>query len=558
MDFLPFKEPGECGIVQLFVLTGMYGYVLFTAANMIGNGSELLLLVPSMAQLVGSIVLPVLGAVPDGMMVMFSGLKANPQEEIAVGVGALAGSTIMLLTIPWFLAIYAGRVNIKKDGGTNYAHPKLDPENYFDWEKTGVSVSSQIRNCGYLMYATLLSYFIVQVPAILLAEKPHQSIAEKAQKVNTYALIGLLTTTAFFIIYLWYQVIQTQTDEKKDQSLHDSKAIAVQTKAIKEGKITLRGVMFGMWGGVTDDAGQQRALQPSASRMMLLSSKEQNRVKQLVRPFFQYYDDNRDHTLQRSEFSKIMKDLNENLNYEEEQKLFDSVDTDQSESIDFDEFAELMVRYSKGDVGRPLNTRSVVKPQKFITMTREDEVDDLDEDEEDEMPDDLLDLTPEEQQKRIKIRSFWLMGIGTATVLIFSDPAVDVLQELGVRSGISPFYISFILAPLASNASELVAATNYGLKKTQRYMTISLSTLLGAACMNNTFCLAIFYCLVYFKDLAWTFTAETLSIILVEVWVGFFAIYSTVHTMKRAGLVLAAYPASILFVYVLENVFGLD
>jgi hypothetical protein len=43
-----------------------YGYALYYAANLIGEGSELLLLVPSMAGLVGGVVLPLLGAVPDG------------------------------------------------------------------------------------------------------------------------------------------------------------------------------------------------------------------------------------------------------------------------------------------------------------------------------------------------------------------------------------------------------------------------------------------------------------------------------------------------------------
>jgi hypothetical protein len=37
------------------------GYVLFVASNMISDGSELLLLIPSIAGLVGSCVLPVLG-----------------------------------------------------------------------------------------------------------------------------------------------------------------------------------------------------------------------------------------------------------------------------------------------------------------------------------------------------------------------------------------------------------------------------------------------------------------------------------------------------------------
>lgn len=72
-----------------------------SASNMISDGSELLLLVPSLAGIVGSVVLPVLGAVPDGAIVLFSGMGDDAQEQLSVGVGALAGSTIMLLTIPW-------------------------------------------------------------------------------------------------------------------------------------------------------------------------------------------------------------------------------------------------------------------------------------------------------------------------------------------------------------------------------------------------------------------------------------------------------------------------
>ncbi len=47
--------------------------------------------------------------------------------------------------------------------------------------------------------------------------------------------------------------------------------------------------------------------------------------------------------------------------------------------------------------------------------------------------------------------------------------------------------MSFVLAPLASNASKLIAAYNYSLKKTPASIGISLSTLCGAAVMNNTF-----------------------------------------------------------------------
>ena len=148
------------GCMQLFFLTSVYAYVLFFAANLISDGSELLLLVrivshtlfpagngvpprsphfvlafarsasashgsahsvgyahpncfaaptltrfappfpkqfPSIKGLVGSVVLPVLGAVPDGAIVLFSGLgqksRRGAQTNIAVGVGGKVTAT---------------------------------------------------------------------------------------------------------------------------------------------------------------------------------------------------------------------------------------------------------------------------------------------------------------------------------------------------------------------------------------------------------------------------------------------------------------------------------
>jgi hypothetical protein len=90
---------GGYGFVQLMFLFACYGYVLMTASNMISDGSELLLLVPKFAGIVGSIVLPILGAVPDGCIVLFSGMGPDAQNQLAVGVGAL-GKPISLYIVP--------------------------------------------------------------------------------------------------------------------------------------------------------------------------------------------------------------------------------------------------------------------------------------------------------------------------------------------------------------------------------------------------------------------------------------------------------------------------
>ena len=118
------------------------------------------------------------------------------------------------------------------------------------------------------------------------------------------------------------------------------------------------------------------------------------------------------------------------------------------------------------------------------------------------------------------------------------------------------FYIAFVLAPLASNAPEIISGIPYPLKKTRKTITITLSMLEGAACMNNTFCLAIFMCLVYFKNLAWKFSAETLAILLVELLVGMVAMQK-VMTTSKAYMVLALFPLSIVFIATLKSL-GFD
>mmetsp|Transcript_20877 Transcript_20877/g.51757 ORF Transcript_20877/g.51757 Transcript_20877/m.51757 type:complete len:210 (-) Transcript_20877:1167-1796(-) len=143
----PTIDPEDVGGTGLLWLFLSYGYALYYAADLIGEGSELLLLVPSMAGLVGGVVLPLLGAVPDGAIILFSGLGSieAAQESLSVGIGALAGSTIMLLTIPWALAVIAGRVDIVDGKATYKKSPKLTADLSFEdtLEETGVALSEK-------------------------------------------------------------------------------------------------------------------------------------------------------------------------------------------------------------------------------------------------------------------------------------------------------------------------------------------------------------------------------------------------------------------------------
>ena len=157
----------------------------------------------------------------------------------------------------------------------------------------------------------------------------------------------------------------------------------------------------------------------------------------------------------------------------------------------------------------------------------------------------------------------------------------DVLGELGARTGIPAFYVSFVLAPMASNASELLASYAYAAKKSSKSISISLQALQGAACMNNTFCLAIFMALILFQGLAWAYSAETLSILFGQIciayisrkdlqvrppplplaveWIALFLrlrplSHSAPQTNNDIYLVLALYPFCLIMVAFLEAI----
>ena len=185
------------------------------------------------------------------------------------------------------------------------------------------------------------------------------------------------------------------------------------------------------------------------------------------------------------------------------------------------------------------------------TLINENDDDDEEDDEEEEIPEDIADLPADQQQGAILKRSIMMMSFGTLLVLILSDPMCDVLNEIGVRMDINPFYIAFVLAPLASNASEVIASYSYACKRSVTTITVSLSALEGAAIMNNSFCFAIFTLLVYSQGLAWRYFAETLSIIAVEVLVGVLALRST-QTLLDGVMILSIFPLSLVFVAWLE------
>lgn len=426
-------------------------------------------------------------------IILFSGLGSIEiaQESLSVGIGALAGSTIMLLTVPWGLSVYVGRVDIK-NGKLNYTKkPKLTTDVGFvkSLSTTGVAVTDEIRHGSFIMALTTIPYFLIQIPALFM----HGPTEEVADGEHWWSLAAFLVCLVGLFLYMRLQLRFSAEGQDKDRR------IAIAKKTLQKGKMSLKGIVKST---IEDFQRKHPAFVPMGGEYSSLNQTPHesfeppppeivDMLKGIMSDAFHAYDRDGNGTLEKSEIRVFLKDFHEDIDEKEIMAIQKKMDTDADDVISLDEFIYLayyLIMFShvndtaastNGPIVRTGSTRSEVVDSIFSEGGEGEE--------EEEIPEDFTALSPEDQQRAIKLRAFKMLAIGTLMVVYFSDPMVDVMQEIAVRANISPFYVSFVLAPLASNASEVVASMFYAAKKTRKTMTVSQSALIGAACTNNTF-----------------------------------------------------------------------
>jgi len=555
----PSIDVSYVGTSGLLWLLGSYGYVLYTASHFIQSGSDLLLLVPAMAGLVGSCVLPLFAAIPDGAIMLFSGLGdiEIAQESLAVGVGALAGSTIMVLTIPWALSIYWGRVDFEHSGELNYKtkHKLKIAESLEEMLfGSGVEVNHAVKSGGNMLLLTAVPYLLIQIPASYLVRGGDEDNEDLGLSERNWSLTALIMSLTGFFGYLLYQFIKSTSGNDVYKNLLRE---AVTQKAIVEGMLSLS-VALGEFVAQSDEwINSEKSNEPycqlaSKSKNLAMPSEVYNKLLHILNPIFIKYDrDPKDGMLNKQEMHFMFRDLHENISDTQINNLFHQFDIDRDGRISFEEFiyaTAFVIKKSYQGKLTPVPSDESSSNQQLSSFSYEDG----DEGEMEEMPRDLAEQRPEKQQRAIKWRAVSLLVLGTALILLFSDPMVLVFGEIATRTGIPPFYVSFVLAPLISNAPEIFASQYYARKKTRRSMTIAFTTLQGSAAMNNTVCLSIFMGLVHFRGIAWNYSAETMSILAVEIILAIMT-RKRVLNVADACIIALFFPLSLLLIVIFES-----
>lgn len=484
--------PASFMITGNLVMIILYAIVLAVAAKMISDGAELLLDLGLPAAIIGGVVLPLLGAVPDAVMIIFSGVGGSREEantQIAVGMGTLAGSTIMLLTLPWLGGLILGRVDIINGEGKDKQTSKFSIKSFY---KQGVTVFPDVTYGAIVMLITTIPYFIVQGADWHWGPAATATITDgssgQPSYIRTCALVTCVLSFAFLIVYLFYQVIYSVSSKRKEQIRRQQ---MLKRKVIKQLFLTSRKMFKSNKKAASIQQGEEAADGEEGEKKPLIT---QNVQKKYAKAW----------QMHRA-----------------------------TRSPDGGEAAEAT---DKGEEKEEEN---------------------------------------EDPKWLIFLKSSFYLVVGVVLVTVFSDPMVDVLtaitnldnknyiQESSGKRGqaipIPVFYVSFVITPICSNASELVSSLIFAAKRKKINSSMTFSQLYGAATMNNTLALGVFAALVYFRDLDWQFSAEVTVILLVEFAVGIVAIVSGFgfkHTyFLFTGIFIGAlYFLSILIIALLEQV----
>lgn len=507
--------PCTDSIIGNLFLVAVYGFLLFLSAKMLSDGSELLLTVLD-AGLIGGLLLPILGALPDSILILVSGLggsTSEAQEQVLVGIGLLAGSIVMLLTLLWGSCLIIGRCDLKADERTGKLRAvEKQLSKRFGLTDTGVEVDDLTQLSARIMILSVIPFVVAQLPR-LFSFSTNGNIPVLVACI--LALLGLLAYCLYQVFTPWLQQRRKEFAQRRVLKFVAIEKLMTHTGderlVDKKGNLNTKYAerLFGQI-----DRNHDGAVNFDELRAMLsISMRDGERTEELIHHFMEEFDENENQQISKEEFLKGM------------QKWCSELKIKAKPIKEYREHAENFMDQLQG-------------------------LDDEDDDDEER-----AEKEPPSKKQIIRKAVLLLLG-GTIIAGVFADPLVDAVDAFSDSISIPTFFVSFILLPLASNSSEGVSSVMFSARKKRKNFSLTYSQIYGAVTMNSTMGLGIFLAVVYFRDLEWDFSSEVLVIVIATVVMGLIGSFRKIFPLWMAGVALLLYPLSLGLVAVLDYVAG--
>ncbi|XP_004305436.1 PREDICTED: uncharacterized protein LOC101295737 [Fragaria vesca subsp. vesca] len=492
----------------------VYGYVMFLSAKLLSAGSEILLQILGPG-IIGGLFLPLLSAVPDATIILASGLSgdtATAQSQVSVGMGLLAGSNVMLLTILWGTCLIVGKCDLENSVAVDEKDTKS-----FSLTGSGVSTDIWTSYAAGIMVISIIPFVIVQLPQVF------PTTSDSSLPV----LISLIVAICFVIAYSIYQVFQPWIQKRK---LAYAKHKHMMSEILKQ----LRTNALGRF--LTDDGAPDKVVIEKLFRTLDLNSDGYLNTTDL-----------------RSLIIGIEFDDGEDININEATSLvMKDFDTTHDSKIDVDEFFKGISRW----INKAKHAAMMDRGKVPLSMKLLDDYDKQTKEEQDRYGDHIDEIVEDVKNAPWHAsKAVLMLLLGTILAAVVADPLVDAVDNFSTATSIPTFFVSFVILPFVSS-SEIVSTLIFVSRKKQRSASLAYSEIYGSVTMSNILSLAVFLGLVYIRNLTWSFSAEVLVIIIVCILMGVVACCRTTFPVWLCFGAVMLYPLSLLLVYILEYVFG--
>ncbi|XP_061348954.1 sodium/calcium exchanger NCL1-like [Gastrolobium bilobum] len=195
-----------------FFLILVYEYLLFHGESYLAEGGEQIFKILGPG-IFGASAFHILGALPESLILLVSGLLGNreiAQEYAYTGVGLLAGSSILLLTVVWGSCVITGS---QEFDGSNLAHKSLKAL------LTGCGITTDLETSytARIMVFSVIPLTIMQIPNLFQFSSWARSVT---------LVVALIITAIFLILYFIYQVFEPSVQKRRLEYLKHDHLIA--------------------------------------------------------------------------------------------------------------------------------------------------------------------------------------------------------------------------------------------------------------------------------------------------------------------------------------------
>ncbi|KAF6177164.1 hypothetical protein GIB67_025501 [Kingdonia uniflora] len=488
---------------QLFLVI-TYQYLLFLGEGYISAGSDGIfkLLGPG---IFGASAFHLLGSLPEAVLVAVSGIYGSvesAQETVVTGMGILAGSTVVLLTLLWATCVVVGRLNLSASTTLPGAPQQ---QNRFSLTGSGVTTDLETSYSARIIIVSLIPFIIAQIPHIF----------GSSSGGRVAMLISVLLSLALLIAYCFYQVFQPWIQNRRFEYL--------MLSAI--GDVVLQRLL-------NDDGTPNTPV---------------------IKELFHKFDQDNDKFIKIAELKGLILGIQfEEVGLNKDnfvETVLKEFDTSGDARIDENEFVRGISKWLS-------ETKQAARKQRHHQGTQYKNIFKSTKEEQAAL---INQGNASAQRTNVPYLSFikasLLLVFGTAILATLAAPLIDTVQSFATSTNVPSFFISFTVIPFAVNYREAVSAITSIRQKKQQSASLTFSEIYTAVFMTNIVGLAMFLGIVYARGLAWDFCAEVLVVFIICIVMVLFTSFRTTFPLWTSFLVYLLYPLSLSMLLVLNYVF---